>query len=680
MNPLLQAGSLGPQRTRNRIFFGPHVTNLGEERSFSSKHVAYYQRRAAGGAGVIVLEEASVHDSDWPYERCPLASQAQHGWTEIGQACHEQGALVLAGLGHAGGQGSSAYSQNVLLAPSRVPEVTTRELPKWMEPEDIAAVIEGFGNAAQLAMRAGLDGVEVNAGQHSLVRQFLSGLTNHREDPWGSDKLLFARQVLSRVKEAVAGSQMVVGLRLSCDEMAPWAGIVPETAASIASELAGMVDYIAVVRGSIFTVAETRPDCHTQPGFNADLTSLIRQAVPTRVAIVAQGSLVETQICEDLLTSSTADFVEMTRAQIADADLVEKLMRGQGEQVRPCILCNQTCQVRDVRNPIITCVLDPSSGHETEDAPQDRITSASSHLLVVGGGPAGMECARVAAGLGHKVTLVERSKRLGGAVRTAALGSGRERLSKIVDWLELQCHELEVEIITGHDASYGDVIDHKGHVVLCTGSSRGRPTYAIDEGSSVISAAELLQRTEEAGALPDSGTALVWDPIGGPIGISVAELLRSSGWEVSLATPDLVAGQELARSGDLASANIRLAASGVRLLKRSLLRTVAIGSATLEDRFSGTRFSLDASLVVDAGYRLAEDSLWRKTGQRFVRAGDCVAPRTIHEAVLEGRRAALGLDLDLDRNSIFRLGPDRSTTKAAFGPRSSLGSTTEIGQ
>ena len=234
---LLSPVALGPVTARNRLLFGPHVTNLGDGRSLSDRHVAYYRRRAVGGCGTIVVEEASVHESDWPYERSPLASQCGQGWEQIATAAHDEGAVVLAALGHAGGQGSSAYHQRPLWAPSRVPEVNTREVPKWMEADDIDAVVDGFGGAAKLAIEAGCDGVEVNAGQHSLVRQFLSGLTNHRGDEWGTDRLRFANDVLTTVRNAI-GPDAVLGLRLCCDELAPWAGITPSEAENVAVALA----------------------------------------------------------------------------------------------------------------------------------------------------------------------------------------------------------------------------------------------------------------------------------------------------------------------------------------------------------------------------------------------------------------------------------------------------------
>lgn len=637
---LLEPLTLATRTAPNRLLFGPHETNLARRRAISDRHVAYYRRRAVGGAGIIVVEEASVHESDWPYERSPLAADSAQGWGAVAQAVHPHGALVFAAIGHSGGQGSSAYSQTPLWAPSRVPEVNSREVPKSMEQHDIASVVSGFGAAAETAMGAGLDGVEINAGQHSLVRQFLSGLTNQRTDEWGQDKLAFASAVLQRVRRAI-GSDGVLGLRLSCDELAPWAGLVPEAAAAIAAALASSVDYVTVVRGSIFTASATRPDGHVAPGFNLDLVRLMRSELPPEVAVVAQGSIVDPAQAEWALSEGICDAVEMTRAQIADPDLGLKLAHGHGPRVRPCILCNQACQVRDARNPIVSCVVEPSSGHEEEDPPVDGVARVPSQVLVVGAGVAGLECARVAAARGHDVRLVESRQAVGGAVVAAAGGAGRDRLALAVRWLEDECRALGVAIETGREIGADEASAFNGRVVLCTGSRPGLRDYVVADGATVLTARQVL----EGEPLPD-GPVAVWDPIGGPIGISVAELLRREGRDVRLLTPDLIAGNELSRSGDLAPANVRLLGAGVVIEKRSILREVQATEVRVEDRFTGAERTIAAAVVVDAGYRLPDDALWRATGEQLARAGDAVAPRSIHEAVLEGRRCALDLDVD----------------------------------
>ena len=628
---LLEPLALGPRTAPNRVLFGPHVTNLGDDdRRYTGRHVAYYERRARGRCGTIVLEGASVHESDWPYERAPLASEAEDGWAAIVAACRPHGALVLASLDHAGGQGSSAYSQRPLWAPSRVPEVATREVPKWMEPADIAAVVDGFTAAAERAVAAGCDGVEINAGQHSLVRQFLSGLTNQRGDEWGGDRLRFGRDVVAAVRRA-AGADHVVGLRLSCDELAPWAGLTPEAAAGVAVALvAEGVDYVVVVRGSIFSVEQTRPDFHQPAGFNVELAAGIREALD--VPVVLQGSVVDIGQAEWALGGgddpARADAVEMTRAQIADPDLVAKLRAGAPERIRPCTRCNQTCQVRDARNPLVTCIGEPTSGRETEDPEWTGPATRPRRVTVVGGGPAGLEAARVAAARGHEVTLVERTGRLGGLAAVAGPNAA------LVEWQAGEIARLGVAVRLEHEE-----LPEADAVVQCTGSVPGVHEYELADGAAPLDVADLRRGTA---VLPEDGDVVLLDPIGGPIAVALAEEL---GPRAVLVTQDQIAGNELARSGDLAPANVRLAQRGVRIERRSIVLAVAAGrdgvgaEVLLRDRFSGERRTLAVAAVVDCGFRLPSEPMPGAT----VRAGDCIAPRTVHEAVLEGRRAALAI-------------------------------------
>lgn len=691
---------LGGREAPNRLVFGPHETNLGRGRAIADRHVAYYRRRAEGGAGLIVTEEASVHDSDWPYERAPLAEACGPGWRDVANAVHgtATGSLVVAALGHAGGQGSSAYSQQPLLAPSRVPEVNSREVPKWMEPDDIAAVVEGFGRAARSAAASGLDGVEVNAGQHSLVRQFLSGLTNQRGDDWGTDRLRFAREVLASVRAGLErgapGAGTILGLRLSCDELAPWAGLTPESACDVAVALAPLVDYLVVVRGSIFTTSATRPDFHEPAGFNLELCGRVRGALRAaghELPVVLQGSVVDPRQAEAALADQTCELVEMTRAQIADPALGRKHASGVDEQIRPCVLCNQLCQVRDARNPIVSCIVEPSSGHELDDpSPVDDEPllvlpePTGADVLVVGGGPAGLEAARVAARRGHRVRLVDSGTfseghdaepvrfpdpatgrpghsvaGLGGMVARYATDRGA-RFEDLVWWLVGECARAGVHVDVGTVVTAADLdaATARGEaVVIATGSVDGVKSYDLDDAAraSVVTAAEVWTRGRVAeaftgGSPDDDRHVVVLDPIGGPIGVAVAEAL-AGGWVVHLVTQDNIAANELARTGDLAPANVRLQQAGVVIERRSIVRAVRAGrtggsavTVEVDDRFSGDRRTIDADLVVDAGFRLPDETLFDATGRHHVRAGDCVAPRTVHEAVLEGRRAVLELE------------------------------------
>lgn len=662
--------------------FGPHETNLAWGRDFSERHVAYYGARAAGGCGTLVTETASVHETDWPYERCPDATNFDAlvaGWAKVAQAGQQHGSLVIGSLGHSGGQGSSAYSQRELWAPSDEPDVDSRETPKIMELQDISAVVGGFALGAKAASVAGVDGVEINAGQHSLIRQFFSGLTNRRDDAYamGTDPLRFAREVLAAVRAELSYDQ-ILGLRLSCDEMAPWAGVTPERAAEIAGELAGMVDYIVVVRGSIFTAAATRPDAHEAPGFNIDLASAIANAVwdaAPSVAVFAQGSIVDVDQAESALEDAKFDGVEMTRAQIAEPELVSKLIAGNPGQIRPCVLCNQLCMVRDNRNPIVSCIGNPDAGFEFFQPAANSAGNTGgvepiqaesspainqSQVLVIGGGPAGLEAARVAAQRGASVRLVEASPELGGMVKVAAAAPGRERLGMLTKWLESECRRLGVTIGAGTRATPDLIARFTGELIMATGSRARIPEYVIDPEAISLTAAEALTGSITFG----EGPIAVWDPVGGLTGIAVAEFLAKSNKEVVVITTDQVVGTQLSRTGDLAGSNVRLQQAGVTIVKRSRVLRVGESQIEVQDVFTNEVTSVHAVALVDAGHRLSNEYLLntvllntvlRKTvhdvashvearhrgSDSVVPVGDLVAPRTIAEAIREGRAAGL---------------------------------------
>jgi mycofactocin system FadH/OYE family oxidoreductase 1 len=627
LDPVRLAGRTAP----SRVVFGPHETNLGEGRALSARHVAYYGRRAAGGAGVIVTEVASVLEGDWPYERAPLAEACPDGWRQIAAACQGSGTVLLAGLGHTGLQGSSAYSQRELWGPSGFTDVVSRETPMVMGRPEIDAVIGGFAAAAALAAAAGADGVEIDAGPGALLRQFHSGLTNQRPDGYGTDRLALTRAVLAAVR-AELGPELVLALRLSCDELAPWGGITPEAAAVQAAALAPGLDLLTVVRGGPYSAAAYRPDGHTEPMFNQGLAARIRAAAGGATLVALQGSVVDAAAADAALRAGAADLVEMTRAQIADADLVAKLRAGRPGRIRPCLLCNQGCRVRDPRNPVVTCIGDPLSGYESNEDHGIRPRPPAERVLVVGGGPAGLEAARVAAGLGHAVTLAERSARTGGVLRAAAAGPGRERMPLLADWLEAECRRLGVGLRTGTEIGAADLAAARAdgtRVILATGS-RPAPRWAAAVDPLAVLGGELPELA--------AGPVVIDDPAGGPVGVAVAERLAAAGRTVTIVSPDPVIGARLARTGDLADANARLARAGVRREPHARVRAAGDGTALLADVWTGAERRIDCAVVVDCGYRLPADELGEPDDTR---AGDCVAPRTVHEAVLEGRRAAL---------------------------------------
>jgi mycofactocin system FadH/OYE family oxidoreductase 1 len=645
--------AVGALEAPSRIIFGPHETNLGRGRAMSAGHVAYYSRRAAGGSGVIITETASVTDDDWPYERAPLARDCRPGWQSIAAACRPHRTLLLASLGHSGGQGSSAFSQQVMWAPSRVADVATREPPAELDEDGIDGLVAAFSWAAVEAVSAGLDGVEVDSGVWSLLRQFQSGLTNQRSDGYGEDRLRLTREVLAAVRRAV-GAERIVALRLSCDELAPWAGITPEQAFEAVAALTPGVDLLTVVRGGPFSTGAYRPDAHTPPSFNLDLCRAVRQATDGLTRVALQGSVVDPGAAEDAVAEGVADLVEMTRAQIAEPRLVAHLRSGSAERIRPCLLCNQACRVRDNRNPIVSCVGEPSAGHELEEPYEPVPGREGGRVIVVGSGPAGLECARFLAESGQQVAVCERAPIAGGTPLLAAVGPGRERVGLLSTWLAAECRRLGVEFLLDTDVTAEDVRAAQADgwdVVLATGARPFPDRYppkadatGSPDSPAIVDALRLLVLGAAAGELPP-GPVVIDDPVGDQVAVGIAEWLAERGVDsVTLVSPDPVAGTLLALTGDLADANVRLQQAGVERRLRSRVGAAGAGGVEVADVWTGERSELPAALLVDCGHRLPDDSLYRELEDpAILRAGDCVAPRSILSAVLEGRRAALRL-------------------------------------
>jgi 2,4-dienoyl-CoA reductase (NADPH2) len=345
----------------------------------------------------------------------------------------------------------------------------------------------------------------------------------------------------------------------------------------------------------------------------------------------------------------------MTRALIADADLVVKVRAGAEGTVRPCVRCNQTCRVRDNRNPLVACIGDPRSGHETVDLDVDATTGPDSRghrVLVVGAGPAGLECARVLAAWGASVQVVDSADRAGGMLPVVA--AGRETFGDLSDWLVSECNRLGVGLVLGSRLNPDDIrgaLSSGRSVVLATGSRATAPRYKTDPGANVMTAPDLLDAASRgtlSGVVGAGSRVLVHDPVGGPVGVAVVELLARQGHQLSIVTQDQIVGTGLSLSGDLADANSRLQQAGVVRVLSCILRAVTVEGAVVEQRWTGERRVIPTDLVVDASHRLADSQLYdalvgadASLRDELVRAGDCVAPRTVHEAILEGRRAAL---------------------------------------
>jgi 2,4-dienoyl-CoA reductase (NADPH2) len=332
----------------------------------------------------------------------------------------------------------------------------------------------------------------------------------------------------------------------------------------------------------------------------------------------------------------------MTRALIADPELPIKVREGNAETVRPCILSNQDNVVGMVQNPRLSCVNNPAAGYEgaVEFAP---LTRAPVHyrVMVVGGGPAGLEAARVAALRGHEVTICEQSDRLGGALRLAARAPGRERLALAVDWLESQVRKLNVTVRLGVRMTPEQVQEEDPEtVIVAVGGKPGTvPRVVFENGLPVLTPRQVM-----GGDLPaTSGKVVVLDTIGDQIAMGVAEQMADRGWRVDVVTRDMFVGQKLTASLELTPWNQRAAGKGISFRQQVAVQKVSGRMVEGVDIFDRQPVHIDdVDLVIPVAHEIPDEDLYfalKEAGVRVFRAGDCVAPRYMSQAILEGYRA-----------------------------------------
>ena len=677
---LFQPLSIGPLETGNRIVFGSHTTNFAERNMMSERHADYYAARAEGGAGIIVLEEHIVHPSDLPYAYAVLGylPGTPVATARVVDRIHAHGSLALVQLNHNGQQSISDHRQQELWAPSAVPDVSSREVPKVMELADIRAVIEGFALVTRHAGQAGADGVELQIADRSLLRQFLSPLTNQRTDQYGGShdesrthgRLRFVHETLEAV-DAALGAKRVLGVRLCADELAPWAGLTPEQSIEIARSLVatGRIDYLSITMGSILSthMFPFHASMHTPPGYTAHLAASIKAAV--KVPVFAAGRIMNAAQAERILAEEQADGVEMIRALIADPRLPQLSQAGRMEDVRPCIACNHGCQVRSVMNVALSCTVNPdvvgsqgdvgalndadlapARGRATTRVPTPHSPTHAPTLverggtsIIIGGGPAGMEAAFTAALRGRHVILYEREATLGGTVALAARGPGRSELQLITDYLQAKLLKLGIEIHLGFEITASQVlakIKELGPeaVLVATGAHTGSGLLPIPgrDLPHVTDVRRILR-----GEHPEGQRVVVIDETDSHGVLSVAELLAMQGHAVEMVTEDWYVGRDLVATHDIVPWMNRVLSYGIVMTPHTTVVRIEPGQVIVSDRFAEGERAIAADAVVLGVYEQpSHDLYYALKGQvpHLFRAGDCVAPRRIEHAILEGRQ------------------------------------------
>ncbi|WP_084421646.1 oxidoreductase [Henriciella litoralis] len=642
---------IGKLEIKNRVVRSAHTTAIGGG-TLSEDLIAYHEARAKGGVGLSVIEALAVH----PTSLAPLNMidpTLGDQYKRMVDRMRPHGMRVFQQLFHAGRHGRT-LDGSPPWAPSDRPGVETAQAPLPMTKTMIDTIVGAYADASEKLKSWGCDGVEFHAGHGFLPQQFLSTFANDREDDYGGsleNRARFTMEALAAMRSAV-GPDFVVGIRLSPDMLAGGVGVEDNLAVAQMAEAAGLVDYISISSGTFQTMDKTIGGMHEPVGFEMPVTTPITEKISVPTIIVGRYRTLEE--ADQAIRSGDGDLVAMVRATIAEPDLVKKTLDGHPERVRPCIGCNQGCIGQLLVAPNrMGCAVNPAVGFELKRG-DDRLEPVSDpkKILVIGGGPAGMEAARVAALKGHEVVLAEAEADLGGAAKLAARAPTRGGLGDILVWLQDEVYRLGVDVRTSTYMDLGDVeAIEPDLVVLATGSmprldgiqlsNPGEPIDGIDH-AKVISSAELFQQP-----LRDWGaSAVVIDDTGHYEAIACAETLATAGVKVNFITRHAAFAPLVEAALMTDPALRRLTSLGVGVHTRTRVLSIddegVVAAPTFLESDTNHTQRLPANTVVFVSRNrpnrdMAEEL--REKGISVQLVGDANMPRFLPDAIREGNLA-----------------------------------------
>ena len=638
---------------KNRVVRSAHGTNIGQG-ELNDDLIAYHLERAKGGVGLTFIEYCSVHPSNYSPQLRSWDDSIIPRYRKLMDAVQPYGMTVFQQLSH----GGLIYPSidGVAWSASAVPSPITGAVPVAMSKEQIDIIVEAFGIAARRCVEGGVQGIEVHFANGYLVQQFLSPLTNRREDEYGgshANRMRFGREILQAIR-AVAPAGYPLGIRLS-DQHAT-GGLDATEAATMARELEaeGLIDFVHGALGSYHVLPRMLPGMDYPVGSMMPISSDVLGAVEKSVRIVTPSRIRTLDEADQILRDGVADLVTIQRAHIADPMLVKKTLEGRADEVRPCIACNQGCVGGLLSYASrLGCAVNPAVGFE-QYLSEDLIVPAETprKVLVVGGGPSGMEAARIAALAGHKVTLAEAAPTLGGLIEVAKRAPKLYVLGDYTNWLEREIYRLGVDVRLSTYMDADDVLaEAPDAVIVATGSmprmdgvqcaNPGEPASGM-ELPHVMSSVDLI-----TGNGPPAGTsALIFDDVGHYEALAAAEVLIERGFAVTLATRFAMLAPTVETWTRVEPTLERLMKGDFTVKTRQQLITVNEQEAVLKPLQSEKTETVPADVVIMV---LARDPLNGLATElhgkvdNLIVVGDALTPRDLQAAVREGHKAARGL-------------------------------------
>ncbi|NNE24494.1 MAG: FAD-dependent oxidoreductase [Rhizobiales bacterium] len=645
---LLSEIKVGPKTLRNRVLVTAHVPGVAAAGRVSDAYIAYQRTRARGGAGLQITGSSQIHATGSIGGAGRGLNNLLDGivddYHRLSDAIHTEGGTMLVQLGHSAATVDYGDIGRPLWAPSPIASGLLRQVPHELNHAEIDELIESYAQATAKARDGGMDGVEILSAFGFLPGAFFSPLSNRRDDEYGGsleNRVRFAQQVAVACR-AEAGPDLIVGMRIAGHEMVE-GGLGSEELAEIAGLIAssGNIDYLNVAAGNSYDRImrfEHWPASPAPHGQFVPFAEAVRARV--NVPVFVTGRITDPVMAEAIVAEGKADMVGMTRAHISDPDIVTKIMAGRADDIRPCVGAN-VCIAQAFAGKPVRCFHNHMAVREHE---LGELTPAEDpqKVAVIGGGPAGMEAARVAAARGHQVTIYEASDTLGGQLALWAQSPFAKEFAKSIDWFKRQLARSQVRIETGRRLEPAEIekLDADA-VVMCTGS---RPAPAEDLAGQASSSVAVTGPGDVLADIPDGVKhAVLVDEGGGRNGLAAAEVLCEAGIKVTIVTTSPAVAELI--DGTVRTQLYRfLLERGCQFRPNEAVTGLNGSAVTTRNIYSRHPDIIEkVDLLVNwQGNRAAdelEDAV-RASGKRIAFAGDCMAPRTVQLAIAEGAMAA----------------------------------------
>ncbi|MGB0506876.1 MAG: FAD-dependent oxidoreductase [Pikeienuella sp.] len=639
---------IGSMKVKNRILSTGHDTTLPHDGLVNDALIAYHIARAKGGAGLIVTQVVGVHETARYTSHLLMGTDDNciPGMRRLADELHSHNCKLVVQLFHPGREimetqdGTAA----VAYAPSATPSERFHVIPRAMSKAMIAEVIQGYADAAQRMKLAGVDGVEIVASHGYLPAQFLNPNINRRTDEYGgstANRINFLSEVFDKVRNT-CGTDFVVGLRISGNEV-DQTGMEEHEVLGIIKQLEPQIDYVSVIAGtsaSLGGAIHIVPPMFIDNAYIAPFSQKAKQAVA--IPVFVAGRINQPQDAEAVISAGQADMCGMTRAMICDPQMAIKAQQGRTDDIRACIGCNQACIGHFHKGVPISCIQHPETGREmTYNTPYPA--EITKNVMVIGGGPAGMKAAAVAATRGHDVTVYEAGTQLGGQALLAQLLPGRSEFGGIITNLarEMELAGVKVQLNQKVDTAFIKSQD-PDEIIVATGAKPHWPhDLSIEDNAQVVDAWQILRNEVNPG-----GSVVIADWRCDWVGLGVAELLATAGSKVQLMVNGTHAG-ELLQSYVRDSMVSRIQKLGVEITPYARLFGVDADTAYFQHTANQEPVIIEGvdTLVLAQGH-ISEDNLSMELDEQGIKhhlIGDCLTARTAEEAVLDGLKLAWSL-------------------------------------